>query len=263
MEQCGVMIPTYDFQGKTAIVTGGGSGIGFAAAVQLAHYGANVVVAGVPAEQLEQAAAQIRAAGGVCEAVAADVSDSGQVDAMIARTVERFGRLDIFIHCAGIGGEVLPLLEQTEQMFDRVIEVNLKGVFLCTKAAAGQMIRQGGGGRIVNTASIAYIEGGGFHGPYGAAKGGVCTLTRTMAAEWAQYGIGVNTVCPGLTRTQINQTIQDDPALYRAFTEKIPLGRMAEPGEIASLMLYLASPAAAFMTGSVIVADGGATVGGL
>lgn len=263
MEQCGIRIPSFDFQGKTAIVTGGGSGIGFAAATQLAAGGANVVLAGVPEAQLLEAAARIRAAGFVCEAVVTDVSDEAQVNGMVEQTVRRFGALDILVNCAGIGGEVLPLLEQTAEMFDRVVSINLRGIFLCAKAAAAQMVRQGHGGRIVNTSSIAYIEGGGFHGPYGAAKGGVCTLTRSMAAEWAEHGILVNTVCPGLTRTNINRELQDDPALYEAFTAKIPLRRMAEPAEIAGALVFFASPAASFCTGSILVCDGGATVGGL
>jgi NAD(P)-dependent dehydrogenase (short-subunit alcohol dehydrogenase family) len=125
------------------------------------------------------------------------------------------------------------------------------------------MIAQGSGGRIVLTSSIAYVEGGGLHGPYGASKGAVSTLTRSMAAEWAQYGILVNAVCPGLTRTNINREVWEDPALYQELTAKIPLRRMAEPGEVASLMTYLCTEAAGFITGSIIHCDGGATVGGL
>lgn len=257
--QNGVNIPDYDFSGKVAVVTGGGSGIGFAAATQLAYYGAKVVIAGVPAAQCEAAAGQI---GGSCVAIPTDVSDPEAVDALIAETVRRFGKLDILICCAGIGGEVLPLLEQSKEELDKVLSVNLGGIFLCDKAAAKQMIAQGTGGSIINTASIAYVEGGGFHGPYGAAKAGVVTLTKTMASEWAAHGIRVNAVCPGLTRTNINREVQADRALYETLTAKIPLRRMAEPAEIAALMLFLASEAASFITGSIMIADGGATVGG-
>lgn len=258
-KQNGVNIPDYDFAGKVAIVTGGGSGIGYAAANQLAYYGARVVVAGIPAAECEAAAQQI---GGGCVAIPTDVSNSDSVDALMAETVRRFGRLDILICCAGIGGEVLPLLEQSKEELDKVLSINLGGIFLCGKAAARQMIAQGSGGSIINTASIAYVEGGGFHGPYGAAKGGVVTLTKTMASEWAAHGIRVNAVCPGLTRTNINREVQANPELYRELTAKIPLRRMAEPDEIAALMLFLASEAASFITGSILTADGGATVGG-
>ena len=258
-EKNGVLIPEYDFRGKVAVVTGAGSGIGYAAAMQLAHYGAQVVAAGLPAEAVEQAAAS---ADGVT-AFACDVSSSEQVDAMIGEIVARFGRLDILICCAGVGGRVLPLLEQTEEDLDQVLAVNLKGIYHCARAAARQMIVQGSGGRIVLTSSIAYAEGGGNHGPYGASKGGVITLTRSMAAEWAQYGILVNAVCPGLTRTNLNREVWETPELYRELTAKIPLHRMAEPGEVASLMTYLCTEAAGFITGSIIHCDGGATVGGL
>ena len=255
----GVLIPEYDFRGKVAVVTGAGSGIGYAVATQLAHYGAQVVAAGLPAEALEQAAASVP---GVT-AMVCDVSSSQQVETMISETVTRFGRLDILVCCAGVGGKVLPLLEQTEADRDQVLSVNLKGIYHCARAAARQMIAQGSGGRIVLTSSIAYVEGGGLHGPYGASKGAVSTLTRSMAAEWAKYGILVNAVCPGLTRTGINREVWEDPALYRELTGKIPLRRMAEPGEVASLMTYLCTDAAGFITGSIIHCDGGATVGGL
>lgn len=253
----GVSIPDYNFVGKVAIVTGGGSGIGYAAAAQLAYYGAQVVIAGVPADQCQTAAAEIG-----CTAIPTDVSDPDAVEALVSETVRRFGHLDILICCAGIGGEVLPLLEQSKAELDKVLSINLGGIFLCDKAAAQQMIAQGTGGTIVNTASIAYVEGGGYHGPYGAAKAGVVTLTKTMASEWAQNGIRVNAVCPGLTRTNINREVQADPELYRTLTSKIPLRRMAEPYEIAALMLFLASDAASFITGAIMTADGGATVGG-
>lgn len=263
MKQLGdVFIPDYDLSGKTAIVTGGSSGIGRAAAIQLAACGAAVAIASLPPQSCYDVCDEITAFGGRALAVPCDVSDPAQVDEMIGTVVKELGGVDILINNAGIGGAVLPLLEQTAQEFDKVLGVNLKGIFLCAKAAAAQMIRQGRGGRIVNTCSIAYIEGRGFHGPYGAAKGGVSTLTRTMAAEWAEYGINVTAVAPGLTRTPINDGLVEDKEVLQTFLDKIPLGRMAKPWEIAALMLFLASPAASFITGTTIIADGGATVGG-
>lgn len=261
-EVCGVRIPSFDLTGKVAVVTGGGTGIGRAAAIQLAACGASVAVAGLPAEACRSVRDEIGAAGGTAIAVTCDVSQEAQVEAMMDEVLSKLGRLDILISNAGIGGAVLPLLEQSEREFSQVVDVNLKGVFLCGKAAARRMIAQGEGGRIINTCSIAYIEGGGFHGPYGAAKGGVSTLTRTMAREWAPYGITVNAVAPGLTRTPINDSLAADPAVLDTFLAKIPLGRMARPDEIASLMLYLAGESAAFVTGTTLIADGGATIGG-
>lgn len=263
MRQIGdVFIPDYDLTGKAAIVTGGSSGIGRAAAIQLAASGAAVAIASLPAEACFAVRDEITAFGGTALAVATDVSDPAQVEAMIETTVRELGGVDILLNNAGIGGAVLPLLEQSPEEFDKVLSVNLKGIFLCAKAAAAQMIRQGRGGRIVNTCSIAYIEGRGLHGPYGAAKGGVSTLTRTMAAEWAEHGINVTAVAPGLTRTPINDGLVEDKEVLQTFLDKIPLGRMAKPWEIAAMMLFLASPAASFVTGTTIIVDGGATVGG-
>ena len=254
--------PTYDLSGRRALVTGAGSGIGRAAALCLAHYGARVAVCDIQQGRAQQVAGEIAAAGGQAVAVQADVSDAQSVAAMFTQVDEAFGGLDILISNAGIGGEVKPILEQSEQELDQVLSVNLKGAFLCAKQAAWRMIDQGQGGRMIFTASIAAYEGGGFHGPYGAAKGGLCTLVKTMAHEWAPYGITVNAVCPGLTRTGINEEISADPELEAQFLKKIPVGRMAEPVEIASLMLYLATDAAAFITGAALIADGGATIGG-
>lgn len=257
-----VFIPDYDMTGKTAIVTGGSSGIGRAAAIQLAASGAAVAIASLPAEACYAVRDEIASFGGNALALPTDVSDPAQADAMIEETVRAFGHVDILINNAGIGGAVLPLLEQSPEEFDRVLSVNLKGIFLCAKAAAAQMIRQGRGGRIVNTCSIAYIEGRGLHGPYGAAKGGVSTLTRTMAAEWAEHGINVTAVAPGLTRTPINDGLVENREVLQTFLDKIPLGRMAKPWEIAAMMLFLASDAASFVTGTTVIVDGGATVGG-
>lgn len=257
-----VTIPTFDCSGKTAVITGAGSGIGQAAAMLFAAYGANVIAADISQDAAEKTAEVIRRNGGRVYVVPVDISQSAQVDALINETVDRFGGVDIFVANAGIGGAVLPLLEQTETEFMNVISVNLKGTFLCAKAAAKQMIHQGRGGRIVITASIGAFEGGGHHGPYGASKGALVTLVRTMGREWAEYGITVNAVCPGLTATAINQGLLEDKPLAESLLDKIPMHRMAQPEEIASAMLYLAADAAAFITGTTLIVDGGATTGG-
>lgn len=253
--------PTYDLTGRRALVTGAGSGIGRAAALCLAHYGAQVAVCDIQMERAKSVTDEILSAGGQAVAVQGNVADAQSVADMFAQVDEAFGGLDILISNAGVGGDVKPILEQSEEAFDQVVSVDLKGAFLCAKQAAQRMIGHQGG-RMIFTASIAAYEGGGFHGPYGAAKGGLCTLVKTMAHEWAPYGITVNAVCPGLTRTGINQEISADPELEAQFLKKIPVGRMAEPVEIASLMLYLSTDAAAFITGAALIADGGATIGG-
>lgn len=256
------MIPTFDNTGRTVVITGAGNGIGQAAAVQFAHYGANVVVADISMQNAEETVSIIKERGGEATAIAVDISNSASVDAMFDAAIEKYGRLDVLVANAGIGGEVLPLMEQSEEEFMKVINVNLKGAFLSCKAAAKRMIDAGCGGRIIVTASIAAIEGGGFHGPYGAAKGGLITLVRTMAREWVSYGITVNAIMPGLTATAINKLALENTEVRDMLLKNIPMGRMALPEEIASSMLYLATDAAAFITGTTIIADGGATTGG-
>lgn len=262
-EIAGVKIPDYDFSGKVAIVTGGSSGIGRAAAIQLAAGGAKVVIASLPLADCLQVQEEITQAGGTALGLEVDVSKPDQVKELVQRTVAEYGHLDILIANAGIGGQVLPLIEQTADDLQRVLDVNLKGVFNCTTEAARQMIAQGKGGRIICTSSIAYIEGGGFHGTYGAAKAAISTMVRSLAYELAPHQITVNAVAPGMTLTNISKGLLDDPEMLASMLKKIPLARMAMPAEIASLMVYLASEAASFITGTTMIADGGATVGGV
>ena len=257
-----VKIPSFDLKGKTAVITGGSSGIGRAAAIQMAACGANVVIASIPQSQCDQVVREIEAAGGRAIGIETDVSDAAQIDRMIEKTVETFGSIDIMVANAANGGKVLPVLEEPEDEFTKVVDINRKGTWLTDKAAAKQMIKQGRGGRIINTCSIAYIEGRGCHGSYGASKAGVSILTRTMAAEWAEHGINVNAVAPGLTATPITAGLREDKEALAECLKKIPLGRMAEPSEIAAVMTFLASDLASFITGTTVIADGGATVGG-
>jgi len=235
-------------QGKIALVTGGGSGIGRATALKLAKEGAKVMIADYVPEGGERTVRMIEEAGGEASFVAADVSVTKQVEAMVAKTIASYGRIDCAFNNAGIEGRMANTVECTEETWDRTIAINLKGVWLCMKYEIPQMLKQGGG-TIVNTASIAGLVG--FEGlpAYNASKGGVVQLTRTAALEFATKNIRVNCVCPGVIRTPMVERLLDN----RSFTEEQlnagePVGRMGKPEEIAEGVLWLLSDASSFVT---------------
>jgi NAD(P)-dependent dehydrogenase (short-subunit alcohol dehydrogenase family) len=243
-------------QGKIALVTGGGPGIGRATALKLAKEGAKVMIADYVPEGGERTVRMIEEAGGEASFVAADVSVTKQVEAMVAKTIASYGRIDCAFNNAGIEGRMANTVECTEETWDRTIAINLKGVWLCMKYEIPQMLKQGGG-TIVNTASIAGLVG--FEGlpPYNASKGGVVQLTRTAALEFATKNIRVNCVCPGVIRTPMVERLLDN----RSFTEEQlnagePVGRMGKPEEIAEGVLWLLSDASSFVTGHPLVVDG-------
>jgi NAD(P)-dependent dehydrogenase (short-subunit alcohol dehydrogenase family) len=243
-------------QGKIALVTGGGSGIGRATALKLAKEGAKVMIADYMPEGGERTVRMIAEAGGEASFVAADVSVTKQVEAMVAKTVETYARIDCAFNNAGIEGRMANTVECTEETWDRTIAINLKGVWLCMKYEIPQMLKQGGG-TIVNTASIAGLVG--FEGlpAYNASKGGVVQLTRTAALEFATKNIRVNCVCPGVIRTPMVERLLDS----RSFTEDQlnagePVGRMGKPEEIAEGVLWLLSDASSFVTGHPLAIDG-------
>jgi NAD(P)-dependent dehydrogenase (short-subunit alcohol dehydrogenase family) len=243
-------------QGKIALVTGGGSGIGRATALKLAKEGAKLMIADYVPEGGERTVRMIEEAGGEASFVAADVSVTRQVEAMVAKSVETYGRIDCAFNNAGIEGRMANTVECTEETWDRTIAINLKGVWLCMKYEIPQMLKQGGG-TIVNTASIAGLVG--FEGlpAYNASKGGVVQLTRTAALEFATKNIRVNCVCPGVIRTPMVERLLDN----RSFTEEQlnagePMGRMGKPEEIAEGVLWLLSDASSFVTGHPLAIDG-------
>lgn len=249
---------------KVAIVTGGGSGIGRATSLRFAAEGARVVVADINFVAASAVADEAQSAGGQAIPVEVNVADRASVDSLVERTLTEYGRLDILINNAGINRDALFLRlkdgevkKMSEEQWDAVIAVNLKGTFLCSQAAALPMMRQNYG-RIVNTSSVAVLGNIG-QANYSASKAGVIGLTRTLALELARYNITVNCVAPGATKTQMTAGIPDN--LREALIQKIPLRRMAEPEEIASLHLFLASDEAAYITGQVIFCDGGLSVG--
>jgi NAD(P)-dependent dehydrogenase (short-subunit alcohol dehydrogenase family) len=245
--------------GKIALVTGGASGIGRATALTFAREGAKLVIADRHAEGGQQTVHMIRENGGDATFVQMDVSRATEVEAMIRTTVETYGRLDCAHNNAGVGSRPrAPLHECSEDTWDRVLDINLKGVWLCMKYEIIQMLTQGSG-TIVNTASIMGLVGSwSGSGAYNASKHGVVGLTKTAALEYAKAGIRVNAVCPGYIRTPLlESTLTGQPEMEAQIVARHPIGRMGGAEEIAEAVVWLCSDAASFVTGHMLTVDGG------
>ena len=248
----------HSFEGKVALVTGGAGGIGKATAIAFAKAGASVVVADRDAQAGRQVAEDIVAAGGRAAFVQVDVTRRDEVKHMVAFTVERFGRLDAAFNNAGIEIEAKPTHECDEDTFDLVMSVNVKGVWLCMKHEITQMLAQGGGGAIVNTASVAGLIGAPMMPAYCASKHAVVGLTKTAAAEYGRQKIRVNAVCPGVINTpMMERAFAADPRRQQRMERVHLLKRIGEPQEIANAVLFLCSDAASFVTGHPMAVDGG------
>jgi NAD(P)-dependent dehydrogenase (short-subunit alcohol dehydrogenase family) len=239
---------------KVATVTGGGSGIGREIALLFAREEAKVVVADCAAEAGEETVRQIRESGGEAIFIKADVSQAGDAERMVRKTIEKYGRLDILCNNAGILGEVAAVGEATEENWDRVISVNLKSVFLCSRYAVREMIKSGGG-VIINSASTMGFVGLPGNTAYSASKGGIIQFTKTMSLEYASSNIRVNCICAGWIDTPMNVNLEE--SIIRWTVRETPMGRLGKPEEVAQAALYFASDESSFVTGTTLVVDGG------
>jgi NAD(P)-dependent dehydrogenase (short-subunit alcohol dehydrogenase family) len=246
---------------KVALVTGGSSGIGRASAVAFAREGAKVIVSDIDTTRGEETVQLIQASGGTALFVRADVSSAADVEALVKKGIEAYGRLDCALNNAGIQGEIRQTAECSEENWNRIIAINLTGVWLCMKHELAPMLRQGSG-TIVNTASNFGLVGSQGMPAYSASKHGVLGLTKTAALEYAKSGIRVNAVCPGPTQTPlVDRILNEQPQLATLIVEAIkarePVGRMGQPEEIAEAVVWLCSEAASFVTGIALAVDGG------
>ena len=249
-------IPHRALEGKVALVTGASSGIGKAIAIEMGRRGASVVVnyVGKP-DAADEVVKAIEQEDGTALAIQADVSKASDVSSMITRAASKFGGIHVLVNNAGIEKET-PFLEKSEEEWDRVIAVDLKGAFLCTQLAARQMAKNGGG-TIINISSVHEDLPFPGYAAYCAAKGGLRMLCRDLALELAKHHINVVNVAPGAINTPINERTMTDPEKKLALQREIPLGRVGEPAEVAKLVCYLASDDASYITGTTIVIDGG------
>ncbi len=251
-------MPIFNLEGKVAIVTGARRGMGRAQALALADQGARVVVTDVDLRECELVVEEIKGKGHDAECFVLDVSRPDHVEEVFHAVVEKFGRIDILVNNAGVF-EPKPALELSENEWDRTLDINLKGQFLCAQQAANIMTKQGGG-RIINIASIASGQVGiGFPGAahYTASKGGVIGLTETLALEWAPQGITVNAIAPGAIDTPMTSATSSSEEALEQLSKRIPLGRMGRPEEIAAAVVFFASDEASYVTGATLVVDGG------
>lgn len=249
-----------ELKNKVAIVTGGTSGIGRDTALLFAQAGAKVVVAGRRDVEGKEVVEAIGKAGGDAIFVKTDVSKGSDVQNLVRRTVEKYGRLDVAFNNAGIEGDWLPITELSEEQFERVIDINLKGVWLCLKYEIPEMLKAGGG-TIVNMSSVAGLMGTPGAAPYGASKHGVIALTRTAALEFAKSNIRVNAVCPAVIESPMENRLFGAPDVHTFMEGLHPIGRIGKPREISDAVLWLASDKSSFMTGHYMVLDGGFLVG--
>jgi NAD(P)-dependent dehydrogenase (short-subunit alcohol dehydrogenase family) len=252
------VLDSFKLDGKVALVTGGARGLGLTMATALAEAGANIALAGRSLGACEESAAAIvSSTSRVAKGFAVDVVVASDIDRLISAVESGLGPIDILINSAGVN--IRGASDQlSEADWDTVIDINLKGTFLCSRAVSPGMVRRGWG-RVVNMGSILSVVGIAGRAPYAAAKAGVMNLTRVLALEWAGSGVTANAICPGPFGTEMNRPLLNDPVKYQEFIKQIPMGRWGELDDIAGAAVFLASDASSFMTGASMFIDGGWT----
>ncbi len=246
----------FDLTGKVAVVTGGGTGLGEAAAKALAEAGASLVLCGRRQEPLEKVASEIRAGGGKALPIVTDVARREEVESMAAEALKTFGKVDILVNNAGIN-IVKPFLKLTEEEWDAVFNTNLKGCFYCCQAIGKGMVERKSGS-VINMVSVFGLTGFMNLSPYIASKGAIVQLTRALAVEWARHNVRVNAIAPSYIKTEMTKRdIESDEKILQFNLSKIPMRRGGEPGELAGAVVFLASEASSFVTGDTIAVDGG------
>jgi gluconate 5-dehydrogenase len=247
----------FDLTGKVAVVTGGSGGGGKAISVGLALYGADVAVTSRTLSTLEKTAAEVEKVGRRALPISCDVVDQESVNQMVSRVVEEFGKVDILVTAAGIALRN-PAEEMPIEDWQKVMDANVKGTFLCCQAVAREMIKQGEGGKIVTVGSIRGFQGHpAGYSAYGTSKGAVHLMTKQIAVEWAKHNIRVNCIAPCIFWTPLTEPILKDEEMYKIFMQRIPIGRPAEPEDLIGAVVYLASEASAMVTGHILSIDGG------
>jgi 2-dehydro-3-deoxy-D-gluconate 5-dehydrogenase len=251
-----MILEMFSLKGKSGIVTGGGSGIGKAIAKGLVQAGAEIVIVGRNRERLEKAATEIEKFGGPVIALQADISKIEEIKKVVDRAVKEFGKIDFLFNNAGIVRRA-PSEDFTEKDWDETISTNLKGPFFLAQGVARVMISQKRKGKIINTSSLAAVQGGKRVPAYAASKGGLSQVTKSMANDWAKYNILVNALGPGWVKTELTEPLQQDRERYAEITNRIPLGRWADPEDLMGAAVFLASDASDYITGQTIFVDGG------
>ena len=256
----GTISKRFDLTGKVAIVTGSSKGIGRAIAQGLAENGAKVIISSRKQDAVNAVAEEFKASGLEALGIACHIGDAAQRDALIAKTIEAYGRVDILVNNAAINPFYGPLEAAEEEVFDKIMDVNVKAPWLLSNAAMKHMKESGGS--IINISSVEGVHPGFRLGLYSMTKAALIMMTKNQAKEWGRYGIRSNVVCPGLIKTKFSESLWSDENLVGMYTNTIPLKRVAEPDEMAGLVMLLASDAGSYMTGGVYTADGGYLISG-